>query len=930
MSQIGTLSVGILGDMAGLTKALDGAKKGVEQFAAKTKELGTQVSNTGKTLSLYVSGPIIAATTAITALTVNVGKFADNLLTQSAQTGISTKSLQEWRYIATLCGTSADAVVSAIYGLSRRMAELENDTGEGAEALQKLGLTFDDIKGKSPEAAFNLLLERLSTIPDVLERNSVASKTLGLGWKEIAPIIAAGGDEINRLREEANELGVVIGDEGIKAAADFDNAWDSVTEQIKAAKNQLGIEFAPLIQNTVVPLIQNTVIPAIRAFAEKIKEVVEWFQELSPEARRHVMIVVGLLAASGPLLIAIGGVITAIGKITTAVNLLFGAVTTFLGMPIVAGLAVFIGAFALFQQSIGDTDKQLEDLGYHLDKFNDKTSELERHWHDLIAMSWGDLVADLKAAADQAGIAADQYGLLVEKIDEAYRQVIQAENLEQAEGLWKGLITGIIEEIGKLDPAMQAFVDAQLQRLETTAEVTRQILQKTEDAATETSEAVAGTVDDVSVATGEANKALLDYYTKVDYHSRLLRMLTSEQWAQMLKDANDFAIELQSLADILTISLVDLTNEFALQYIELQKFTAGTDQYAEAYKDLAAIVNKARAEQELFFATTGQEQPTLARMISLFDGITFAEDKTTAGTNTIRQALDDLSKQAKVTAEEFLTTLAGNMTSAITTFGEGLLTMSETNQQLADEHASTLEKINTDFEEAASAASKAREKDLQDLKDKLADGKITQAQYARDSSQVWGEYTDTMKQYEKEREGALDDEQKAYEEQKVTIGKLVGDLVHTVLTGIARTLLGYAAEHAALAIINALLLNPVQAAKEAAAAAAAGVAAAGMATFESAIPFDKGGMVAGALGEPVPAIVHGGEAVFTPDQLAALGTIDYGLLGEAVHAGVYDAMDELGVVSDRPMILQVDGKTFGRIALPLVQREKVRLGLEAV
>ena len=313
MSQVGTLSVGILGDIGGLQKAFDGATKSVNDFAKKTQEVGKKVSDAGKTMSIWVTGPIVAATAAVTALTTNVGQFADNLITQSLQTGISAKSLQEWRYIATLCGVSADAVVTAIYGLSRRMAELENDTGEGAEALAKLGLSFEDIKGKNPEAVFQLLLERLSKIPDVLERNSIASKTLGLGWKEVAPIIAAGGEEIERLREEAHDLGVVISDEGIKAAADFDNAWDSITAQLTAAKNKMGIELAPLMRDTIVPLIQNTVIPAIKDFAEQVKKVVEWFGNLSPETQATIVKMIALTAAIGPLVLIVGKLITAVG-----------------------------------------------------------------------------------------------------------------------------------------------------------------------------------------------------------------------------------------------------------------------------------------------------------------------------------------------------------------------------------------------------------------------------------------------------------------------------------------------------------------------------------------------------------------------------------------------------------------------------------------
>jgi TP901 family phage tail tape measure protein len=98
--------------------------------------------------------------------------------------------------------------------------------------------------------------------------------------------------------------------------------------------------------------------------------------------------------------------------------------------------------------------------------------------------------------------------------------------------------------------------------------------------------------------------------------------------------------------------------------------------------------------------------------------------------------------------------------------------------------------------------------------------------------------------------------------------------------------------------------------------------------YKNGVPqYASGGIVSGAMGQPQLAVVHGGEPIGAKGFAQAM---DYGAFAEAVQAGVYDAMSELGMGADRPMILQVDGKTFGRIALPLVQREKVRLGLEAV
>jgi hypothetical protein len=217
-------------------------------------------------------------------------------------------------------------------------------------------------------------------------------------------------------------------------------------------------------------------------------------------------------------------------------------------------------------------------------------------------------------------------------------------------------------------------------------------------------------------------------------------------------------------------------------------------------------------------------------------------------TNAVSSALAELSRNAQVTASEFLGTLSSNIAGAIETFGEGLMTMGETNKQLAADHKVTLDQINQDFQDATGDAAEARNKDIQNLKDNLADGKITQEQYARDNAQIWAEYNTAFDKAEKEREKVLDDEKKAYEDQKATLGKLLSEMTHKVLTELAKQLLGYAAEHAALSVIGFLLGDIKTGIEEGLAAGKAAFAAGAMAIFESAVPFQSGGIVKAACG----------------------------------------------------------------------------------
>jgi len=173
--------------------------------------------------------------------------------------------------------------------------------------------------------------------------------------------------------------------------------------------------------------------------------------------------------------------------------------------------------------------------------------------------------------------------------------------------------------------------------------------------------------------------------------------------------------------------------------------------------------------------------------------------------------------------------------------------------------------------------------------------------------------------------GGIEDTVLAVVEGKKPLGEALSDLVHEVLISLARQLLGFAAYHAALGIMYTALLQFGKAAEEFVAAGAAAVGAAGMAVFETALPFKEGGIVQGALGEPVPIIAHAGERVLTVEENRSL--FDYTMFAEAVKAGVYDAMDELLPGKERPLIFQVGETPLARVMYPALQREGQRLGL---
>ena len=901
--------------MGGLSKALDQASAKVSDFAKKSQDMGKKISDTGKTMSLWVTGPIAAVSTAILALGVNVGNVANDLLTLEAQTGISTDSLQDWAYASVQAGGSAKAVESAIFGLSRKMPELANDTGEGAKALERLGLQFSDIADLAPEKVFELLLERLSTIPNVLERNATASKVLGLGWKEVSPIIAEGADKIAALRQEAHDLGVVIDREGLVQADQFRRAWDSVKAQFGAVKNEIGIEFAPLLENTLIPLLRDRVIPFVKDVASGIKGLVEGFLALDPKMRNIILLSIGIVAVIGPVLVIVG-------KLTTAIGLLSSALVWLAANPIViviAAVAALVTAWATAQEG-------LETIGdWILEFFIDLNNSLIAIWNGwktavesvvngIIAvlnlipgvhipkleLAMSAYVASLENAAAQTDLLASAIGRLGESLEDVdkirYDQLIAELKAvgnavaslpaDQAAAKFKALATDILDKWATIYPELSLLTD--------------QFLTDIEAAAAQAQLAIAGSAVD-AIKDAKDSAAQVTGELGDEFNNLLL----------------EFGVTARNIELSIDKSLQAIQDDFIAAYDAVRDADAGTIGWANAVQAFLPIYQRLVDYQDVFTAQTGEANAEIQLMIDRAGDLGIKFDEVGPKALTLAEAIAKLAESARDSVEQSLNKLVNSVQSIFSTFFDGIVDMKKKNAELLEDYQETLRQVAEAEGQAVKDASDTRARGLRELADSLADGRITREQYAREYAQIESDYTDAVTAAVDARAAAQQEEKLAYEQQKVGIGDILGDMLGNFLRAAREELQLQAAKEAVLAAANALLLNWAGAGQHALASAAYLAGAAGLAIAG----FDKGGIVAGALGEPVPAIVHGGEMVLTQEQQR--GIIDYDMM----TAAFADALEQVLPERGRPLYITTDGKAWAKAHLPYLQLEEKRLGL---
>lgn len=198
---------------AGLQKLADETKGATRSFDGLTKSISGIASAFG----------IVFGAAAV----VNFGKQllddADALTKLHDVTGISIEGLQRFQIAGDDAGNTLDEITSAIVKMEDKLASGDKSA---VSALKKLGISFEDIKGLSPENQFTAISRAMQEIQDPAEQVNIAIDLFGKAGANILPTLKRGFDDLTDSTQ-------VWSEETVKA---WDDAGDAIARWWRAGK----------------------------------------------------------------------------------------------------------------------------------------------------------------------------------------------------------------------------------------------------------------------------------------------------------------------------------------------------------------------------------------------------------------------------------------------------------------------------------------------------------------------------------------------------------------------------------------------------------------------------------------------------------------------------------------------------------------------
>jgi hypothetical protein len=154
----------------------------------------------------------------------------------SQMIGITAQSLSGLAYAADLADVSIGDLQLALKELNRWLAKNDQESKDTYEALLELA-------------------DQFAAMPDGVSKTNLALERFGRSGMTLIPLLNQGGEALRAARKEAEEFGLVVGDEAVKATEDLNDNLKRIDAAFAGFNRQLAVALLPSLSSMVETMV---------------------------------------------------------------------------------------------------------------------------------------------------------------------------------------------------------------------------------------------------------------------------------------------------------------------------------------------------------------------------------------------------------------------------------------------------------------------------------------------------------------------------------------------------------------------------------------------------------------------------------------------------------------------------------------------------
>jgi molecular chaperone GrpE (heat shock protein) len=180
-----------------------------------------------------------------------VAEYGDNIDKMSQRLGLSYEGFQRWDYILGQSGVDIDSMQTGLKTLTNQLDDARNGSADAQARFEALGLSLEDINNMSREQVFESVISGFQRMEDSTERAALANDLFGRSGQNLTPLFNTSVEETKALADAAEELGLIMSDDAVKASADYQDALDTMQRSMAGLKNNMMGNFLPGITSVM-------------------------------------------------------------------------------------------------------------------------------------------------------------------------------------------------------------------------------------------------------------------------------------------------------------------------------------------------------------------------------------------------------------------------------------------------------------------------------------------------------------------------------------------------------------------------------------------------------------------------------------------------------------------------------------------------------
>lgn len=236
---------------SGLVAGTKTAGAAFDKLAADVKGLRGSLSLltaiSGAQLFGQIAGAVNNAARSLYAMSSAAAESIDTLSKLGTRTGQTYAEIAGLALAGDLAGVGINTIGTALTKADLAFVKAAEGSKTAAAAFARIGLSVNDLQGKSGSERFEAIAQAISELPTEAERAAAAVAIFGKSGAELLPLFAGGADGIRQAREQADRFGLALTNVQGTNVEEMNDSFTLVQKAVEGIVTQITANLAPAV-----------------------------------------------------------------------------------------------------------------------------------------------------------------------------------------------------------------------------------------------------------------------------------------------------------------------------------------------------------------------------------------------------------------------------------------------------------------------------------------------------------------------------------------------------------------------------------------------------------------------------------------------------------------------------------------------------------